>query len=66
MRRGGTLIVLLHKVEAWDTMNLIASFDGFSNVRLFKPETSHNARSSFYMIAQEVMPQYEEAHKAKE
>jgi hypothetical protein len=48
MQRGGTLIMLLHKVEAWDTMNLIVSFDGFStsDSSSQRPPTMHEAHST--------------------
>ncbi|KAH0441158.1 FtsJ-like methyltransferase family protein [Colletotrichum camelliae] len=51
---GGTMVVLLHKVEAWDTVLLLREFSKFSTVRLFKPLKSHAKRSSFYMIASKV------------
>lgn len=51
LRVGGTMIVLLHKVEAWDTVTLLSTFRKFSSIRLFKPTTGHATRSSFYMIA---------------
>ncbi|KAK2054936.1 hypothetical protein LY76DRAFT_663308 [Colletotrichum caudatum] len=48
---GGTMVVLLHKLEAWDTLLLLHTFRKFATVRLFKPRTSHAKRSSFYMVA---------------
>ncbi|KAF4835272.1 hypothetical protein CGCTS75_v002822 [Colletotrichum tropicale] len=54
---GGTMVVLLHKVEAWDTVLLLREFSKFSTVRLFKPLKSHAKRSSFYMIASKVQSQ---------
>ncbi|EQB53632.1 hypothetical protein CGLO_06621 [Colletotrichum gloeosporioides Cg-14] len=54
---GGTMIVLLHKVEAWDTVLLLREFSKFSTVRLLKPLKSHTKRSSFYMIASKVQSQ---------
>ncbi|RYP83849.1 hypothetical protein DL769_001271 [Monosporascus sp. CRB-8-3] len=56
VREGGSLVILQHKLEAWDTIELIKTFTGFSNVRLFKPERKHAIRSSFYMVATEVRP----------
>lgn len=38
---GGTLIMLLHKVNAWDMIMLIRTFDQFSDVQLFKPTKGH-------------------------
>ena len=54
VQSGGTMVVLLHKLEAWDTMSLLYTFDKFSRVRLFKPKRGHAKRSSFYMVASDV------------
>ena len=54
LRPGGTMVVLLHRVEAWDTVVLLHTFTRFSSVRLFKPRAGHAKRSSFYMIATDV------------
>jgi len=40
---GGTMVVLLHKVEATDTVSLLYRFSKFSSVKLFKP----TVKSSF-------------------
>ncbi|CAI0653745.1 unnamed protein product [Colletotrichum noveboracense] len=57
LQPGGTMVVLLHKVEAWDTVLLLRDFSKFSTVRLFKPSRSHVKRSSFYMITSKVQSQ---------
>jgi 23S rRNA U2552 (ribose-2'-O)-methylase RlmE/FtsJ len=54
VREGGSLVVLLHKPEAWDTIELINTFTRFSNVCLFKPRRKHAVRSSFYLVATNV------------
>jgi 23S rRNA U2552 (ribose-2'-O)-methylase RlmE/FtsJ len=56
IKQGGTLIMLLHKVEAWDTIKLLATISDFSDIQLFKPSKIHAARSSFYLIAKNVQP----------
>jgi 23S rRNA U2552 (ribose-2'-O)-methylase RlmE/FtsJ len=58
---GGTMVVLLHKVEATDTVSLLYSFNKFSSVKLFKPTRHHAKRSSFYMIATNIQSQHCEA-----
>ena len=63
---GGTMIVLLHKVEAWDTVSLLYRFNKFSLVKLFKPTRHHAKRSSFYMIATNIQSQHCEAVLAVE
>ncbi|KAJ5617070.1 hypothetical protein N7537_002184 [Penicillium hordei] len=64
LRPGGTLIVLLHRLEAWNIANLIWMFHKISLVRLFKPKKGHAKRSSFYMVATNVESQHPEAVEA--
>ena len=58
---GGTIITLLHKVEAPDTASLLQNFSRFASVTLFKPRKHHSKRSSFYMIATDVQNDHPEA-----
>lgn len=58
---GGTMILLLHKPEAWPTVKMLYTFSKFASVRLFKPKSAHGARSSFYMVATKVQNQHEDA-----
>jgi hypothetical protein len=37
VKLGGTIIVLLHKLEAVDTVELLCQFNRFSSITLFKP-----------------------------
>lgn len=64
IKPGGTFIILLHKVDAWDTLSLLQTFETFSTVVLFKPEKIHAARSSFYLVAKKVRPNSDEAKEA--
>lgn len=59
IRQGGTLIILLHKIEALDTMELLYSFSRFSDIEVFKPIKKHAIRSTFYLIAKNVQPNAE-------
>ncbi|KUJ10153.1 uncharacterized protein LY89DRAFT_701089 [Mollisia scopiformis] len=61
---GGTFIMLLHKVEAWDTMDLLYRFLQFSDIELFKPIKKHAIRSTFYLVAKQVRPSSEAARLA--
>ena len=65
VKQGGTMIVLLHKVEAWQTVKLLRAFDKFSDIRLFKPTVGHASRSSFYLVAQNIRPGHASALTAK-
>ncbi|ROV91049.1 hypothetical protein VMCG_09571 [Cytospora schulzeri] len=52
---GGTMVVLLHRLEAWDTVLMLHTFSRISTtVRLFKPRSGHAKRSSLYMVAKGV------------
>lgn len=63
IKAGGTLIMLLHKVDGWYSVDIIHAFDKFSKVQLFKPLKAHRMRSSFYLVAKQVQPQHLEALK---
>ncbi|OBT82337.1 hypothetical protein VE02_08804 [Pseudogymnoascus sp. 03VT05] len=56
VRPGGTIVVLLHKIEAWDSLETIYRFSNFSSVQTFKPVKKHAKRSSFYLVASGVQP----------
>lgn len=66
IKPGGTMIILCHRLEAWHTTNLIYKFSRFSNIRVHKAKTSHQVKSSFYLIATKVQPESEEARRAVE
>ena len=54
VREGGTMVVLLHKVEAWESVQMLYTFRRFSRVRVFKPSMGYTKRSSFYMVAKDI------------
>jgi 23S rRNA U2552 (ribose-2'-O)-methylase RlmE/FtsJ len=64
IKTGGTLMMLLHKIEAWNTCTLLRTFEAFSSVAVFKPKMTHAQRSSFYLIAKNVQPKSEPAKEA--
>jgi 23S rRNA U2552 (ribose-2'-O)-methylase RlmE/FtsJ len=64
IRKGGTLIMLLHKLEAWHTTELLYLFQQFSSIQVFKPKSKHAIRSSFYLIAKDVQPDTDAAKAA--
>ncbi len=64
IRIGGTLIMLLHKVEACHSVELLYTFSKFASIRLFKPIKKHALRSSFYLVAQNILPQHPTAISA--
>jgi 23S rRNA U2552 (ribose-2'-O)-methylase RlmE/FtsJ len=66
LKPGGTMIVLLHKVEALHTVQLLNTFDRFASVQLFKHTKFHAKRSSFYMLATNIRADSEDAKTAIE
>ncbi|KAK8067684.1 hypothetical protein PG996_006796 [Apiospora saccharicola] len=62
MKPGGTLVVLLHKVETWNTLCTFRRLARISDrVQLHKPHVSHTTRSSFYLVATGVDSTHPEA-----
>ncbi|KAL4742503.1 hypothetical protein BDV11DRAFT_167140 [Aspergillus similis] len=66
LRPGGKMIVLLHKIEAPNTVQLLYAFETFSTVRVYKHEHYHAKRSSFYMLASDVKTDSKEAREVVE
>ncbi|KAM3071271.1 hypothetical protein ACMFMF_007744 [Clarireedia jacksonii] len=66
IQTNGTLVMLLHIVDTWDSAILLYTFSKFSNVMVFKPLRWHDTRNSFYLVAKNVNPQHEDALKAVE
>ena len=57
LRPGGTLVMLLHKADAWPSVRLIHTLwklAGDGGVVLHKPRRAHKTRSSFYVVARGV------------
>ncbi|KAH8767474.1 hypothetical protein F5883DRAFT_671090 [Diaporthe sp. PMI_573] len=64
LREGGTMIVLLHKVERLQTFRLLLDFKRFAKVTLFKHVLWPGNLSSFYMIASRVRSASPKAREA--
>jgi 23S rRNA U2552 (ribose-2'-O)-methylase RlmE/FtsJ len=64
LRNQGSLVLVMHKPESFDTTEVIRTFTKCSIVRLFKSKTKHAITSSFYMVAMEVDTQSEEMQSA--
>lgn len=54
LKPGGSMIILLHKVEAWRCFHLIHQFSRISEIKLFKHRKHHGIRSAFYFIAKNI------------
>ncbi|KAF7886567.1 uncharacterized protein EAF01_011245 [Botrytis porri] len=66
MHNGGTLVMLLHKIDTWQSAFMLYTFSKFAKVEVFKPVKKHATRSSFYMIAKDIKINHPEAIKAIE
>ncbi|KAL2799243.1 FtsJ-like methyltransferase family protein [Aspergillus keveii] len=64
MKPGGSMVVLLHKVEALNSLNLMYTFEKFASVRLYKHPKTHAKRSSFYMLATDIRADSDQAATA--
>ncbi|KAM0432239.1 hypothetical protein ACHAPT_004777 [Fusarium lateritium] len=54
LNNGGTMVILLQKLDSWSCFNLIRDFTKFSAVQLFKHPHYHRMRSSFYLVAKNI------------
>jgi 23S rRNA U2552 (ribose-2'-O)-methylase RlmE/FtsJ len=54
---GGTIVMLLHKIDSFQAAFTLHTFSKFAEVDSFKPARKHGTRSSFYMVAKNVQPQ---------
>jgi hypothetical protein len=66
IRPGGTLVVVMHRADAWTSVCLLHLFSKFAEIQLFKPARAHAKKSSFYIVARNVQPQALEAVKTVE
>ncbi|KAL9099424.1 MAG: hypothetical protein Q9163_005070 [Psora crenata] len=61
IRFGGSMVILLHRIDSWDTVLTLRAFDRFASIALFKPLTAHKAKSSFYLVAKNIQPHHKDA-----
>lgn len=54
LKPGGSMVLLLHHIEAWDTVCILHAFNKFSNIQLYKNPKHHALGSSFYLVAKDV------------
>ena len=57
---GGTLIMALHNLGAYDTIKIVSIFDRAAKIKIFKPVSGHKKYGSFYLIAKEMQPGHPE------
>ncbi|KAB5513036.1 hypothetical protein GE09DRAFT_638786 [Coniochaeta sp. 2T2.1] len=61
IREGGTLVVLLHRVDMFATAQLLYMVSRVADVRLFKSRKAWKMRGAFYLVAENVRPGCAEA-----
>jgi 23S rRNA U2552 (ribose-2'-O)-methylase RlmE/FtsJ len=54
LKQDGKLVVLLHKLDAWNTVFLLYTLSKFSSLQMFKSKKKHTLRSSFYVVAERI------------
>ncbi|KAI0976560.1 hypothetical protein F4678DRAFT_468763 [Xylaria arbuscula] len=64
MKPGGSMLILIHKVEAWNSVILLRTLSRFSKVKVFKPRKAYAKRGSCYIVASNIQPQHEDAIRA--
>ena len=57
VKPGGSMLILLHHLDSWNTATTVYNFSRFATIRLYKPELAYGIRSSFYLIATKVQPE---------
>lgn len=61
IRKGGTIVMLLHGLNKPHNVNLLEGFSEISEIDVFKPSRSHADRSSFYLVAKNLNPKHPRA-----
>lgn len=54
LKQGGSIVLLLRLVEAWDTACILHAFSQFSDIQLYKHPERHSLKSSFYLVAKNI------------
>jgi 23S rRNA U2552 (ribose-2'-O)-methylase RlmE/FtsJ len=54
LKPGGSVVLLLHRVESWDTVCILHAFSQFSDIQLYKHTKIHSIKSSFYLVAKNI------------
>ncbi|KAF4499404.1 methyltransferase family [Fusarium agapanthi] len=54
LKNGGTMVILMHKLDSWRSFDLIHQFSKMATVKLYKHYKHHKIRSSFYLVAKNI------------
>ncbi|KAI1003827.1 hypothetical protein K3495_g4390 [Podosphaera aphanis] len=64
IKSNGTLVLLLHNLDSWETIILVQTLNGFSSVELFKPRKAQGQTSLLYVVAKNIQAQGAEVNAA--
>jgi hypothetical protein len=64
LRPGGSVVLLLHRIESWDTVCILHAFNEFSNIQLYKDPNAHSIKSSFYLVAKNINLNHDAARES--
>ncbi|PKX94869.1 uncharacterized protein P174DRAFT_418844 [Aspergillus novofumigatus IBT 16806] len=54
LKTGGSFVLLLHRIESWETASMLYMISMFADIRVMKHPKHHGDTSSFYLVAQNV------------
>lgn len=66
IKSGGTFIILLHRIDSWENLELLRNFEQFSKVTVWKSSKIYTQSSSYYLIAKDVLPDHPAAMQVVE
>ncbi|KAI0999991.1 hypothetical protein K3495_g8207 [Podosphaera aphanis] len=66
VKTNGTLVMVLQKLDIWETIFLLYTLNKFSSVELFKSEFMCNMKSFFYVVAKKIQTRGPEINAAIE
>jgi hypothetical protein len=54
LTNGGTMVILMHKLDSWRSFDLVHQFSKMAAVKLSKHYRHYKIRSSFYLVAKNI------------
>ncbi|KAI9039333.1 uncharacterized protein KD926_009476 [Aspergillus affinis] len=60
LKPGGSLVLLLDRIDAWHTVCILHALSRFSEIQVYKHPEIHATKSSFYLVAKNVNLDHED------
>ncbi|KAK1147373.1 hypothetical protein N8T08_001454 [Aspergillus melleus] len=54
LKKGGSLVLLLHQIDAWHTVCILHALSRFADIQVYKHPEIHAIKSPFYLVAKNV------------